>query len=74
MLSLKKAESSFLPEIHCWGFRGEDEAMAQIIKEVILFCSEGLVFHNLDFINTYHQVQNSKSTNTLVPSFLWSVP
>lgn len=48
--------------------------MAQIIKEVILFCSEGLVFHNLDFINTYHQVQNSKSTNTLVPSFLWSVP
>ena len=34
--------------------------MAQGIKEVIGVCSEGLVFHYLDFINTYRQGQNSK--------------
>ena len=41
--------------------------MAQVMKEVIRVCSEGLVFYNLDFTNTYHQVQNSKEHQHPIP-------
>lgn len=41
--------------------------MAQVIKELIRACSEGVVFHNLDFINTSHQVQNLKEHQHPIP-------
>lgn len=41
--------------------------MAQVIKALIHACSEGVVFHNLDFINTSHQVQNLKEHQHPIP-------